>query len=107
MLGSSRGCTPGQIAVKESCLIRGNSCGKVIVYLLHDGGEEDPVDLNRQDEREVEEQGGGVSQEHLEVFSDLTHLFLFQIFTTDNLQKCTGNSDVIVEVFDETWECTM
>ena len=73
MLGSSRGCTPGQIAVKESCLIRGNSCGKVIVYLLHDGGEEDPVDLNRQDEREVEEQGGGVSQEHLEVF-DLTDM---------------------------------
>ena len=55
MLGSSRGCTPGQVDVKESCLIGGNLCRNIIVYLLHDGGEEDPVDLNRQDEREVEE----------------------------------------------------
>ena len=62
MLGSSRGCTPGQMDVKESCLIGGDSCEKVIVNLPHDGGEEDPVDLNRQDEREVEEQGGGVPQ---------------------------------------------
>ena len=38
---------------------------KVLVYLPHDGGEEDPVDLHRKDEGEVEEQGGGVPQKHL------------------------------------------
>ena len=41
---------------------------EVIVDLAHNGGEEDPVDLNRQDEREVKQQGGGVPQQHLEVF---------------------------------------
>ena len=34
--------------------------------LSHDGGEEDPVDLDGQDEGEVQEQGGGVPQQHLE-----------------------------------------
>ena len=34
----------------------------VIVDLAYDGGKEDPVDLNRQDKGEVEEQGGGIPQ---------------------------------------------
>ena len=66
MLGSSRGCTPEQIDVEAGCLIGASTYGKqqhrVIVDLPHDGGEEDPVHLSRQDEREVEEQGGGVPQ---------------------------------------------
>jgi hypothetical protein len=33
-----------------------------VVYLPYDGGKEDPVDLNRQDEGEVEEQSGGIPQ---------------------------------------------
>ena len=40
-------------------------CGKQH-HLSHDGGEEDPVDLDGQDEGEVQEQGGGVPQQHLE-----------------------------------------
>ena len=35
---------------------------EVIVNLLYDGGKENPVDLNRQDEGEVEEQSGGIPQ---------------------------------------------
>ena len=35
---------------------------EVIVNLPYDGGKEDPVDLNRQDEGEVEEQSGGIPQ---------------------------------------------
>ena len=41
---------------------------KVIVDLSYDGGKEDPIDLDRQDQGEVEEQGGGIPQQHLEVF---------------------------------------
>ena len=33
-----------------------------VVNLPYDGGKEDPVDLNRQDEGEVEEQSGGIPQ---------------------------------------------
>ena len=72
MLGSSRGCTPEQIDVEAICLIGANTYGKqqhrVIVDLPHDGGEEDPIDLHRKDEGEVEEQGGCVPQKHLDRF---------------------------------------
>ena len=47
-----------------------NNTDDVIVDLPHDGGEENLVDLNRQEEGEVEEQGGGVPQQHLEVFDE-------------------------------------
>jgi len=33
-----------------------------VVHLPHDGGEKDPVNLNRQDEGEMEEQCGCISQ---------------------------------------------
>ena len=41
---------------------------KVIVDLSYDGGKEDPIDLDRQDQGEVEEQGGGIPQKHLQIF---------------------------------------
>ena len=65
MLGSSRGCTPGQIYSRQLDVENKN---EVIVNLLYDGGKENPVDLNRQDEGEVEEQSGGIPQKHLQVF---------------------------------------
>ena len=65
MLGSSKGCTPGQ-----KLLERWKTSDEVVVHLAHDGGEEDPVDLNRQDEREVKQQGGGVPQQHLQAFDE-------------------------------------
>ena len=57
MPGSSRGCTPGQIVSRQLDVEN-----KDEVNLLYDGGEENPVNLNWQDEGEVEEQSGGIPQ---------------------------------------------
>ena len=48
--------------------MKDNCTDDVIVHLPDDGGKENPINLNGQDEGEVEEQGGCVPQQHLQRF---------------------------------------
>ena len=64
------------------------------VHLPDDGGKEDPVNLNREDEGEVEEQGGGVPQQHLgrDLLSDRYGRGVFTSLIDQALMIVTGTS---------------
>ena len=69
--------------------MKDNCTDDVIVHLPDDGGKENPINLNGQDEGEVEEQGGCVPQQHLQRFGQ-GHVWLRTQY--DSPIGCSANN---------------